>query len=147
MMTSILLNPQLLITSGILGPEAVAVRFISCFAGGLGAGICVRYFYKNRSFFDFTGFFQTSKKASPGAMNCTGGCARLTPRAQQPLKFIATEEAFFNVWKKQLRQRFFDIHSNNPKVSPEPESMDSIKASYFSSSYFKAVKRPEMRLF
>ena len=60
MMTSILLNPQLLITSGILGPEAVAVRFISCFAGGLGAGICVRYFYKNRSFFDFTGFFQTS---------------------------------------------------------------------------------------
>ncbi len=31
MMSSILLNPQLLITSGILGPEAVTVRFLSVF--------------------------------------------------------------------------------------------------------------------
>ena len=56
MMSSILLNPQLLITSGILGPEAVTVRFLSSFLGGLGAGLCVRLFYKDRSYFNFTGF-------------------------------------------------------------------------------------------
>ena len=60
MMSSILLNPQLLITSGILGPEAVAVRFLSCFLGGLGAGLCVRVFYKDKSYFNFSGFSESS---------------------------------------------------------------------------------------
>ena len=62
MMSSILLNPQLLITSGILGPKAVAVRFLSCFLGGLGAGLCIRFFYKGRSYFDFSGFAGTSSR-------------------------------------------------------------------------------------
>ena len=62
MMSSILLNPQLLITSGILGPEAVAVRFLSSFLGGLGAGFCVRIFYKDRSYFNFTGFSEASSR-------------------------------------------------------------------------------------
>ncbi|HIV38987.1 MAG TPA: permease [Candidatus Blautia stercorigallinarum] len=60
MMSSILLNPQLLITSSILGPEAVAVRFLSCFLGGLGAGLCVRVFYKDKSYFNFSGFSESS---------------------------------------------------------------------------------------
>lgn len=56
MMSSILLNPQLLITSGILGPEAVTVRFLSAFLTGIGAGLCVRFFYRDRSYFNLTGF-------------------------------------------------------------------------------------------
>ena len=49
MMSSILLNPQLLITSGILGPEALAVRFLSSLLVGIGAGLCVKFFYKGRN--------------------------------------------------------------------------------------------------
>ena len=60
MMSSILLNPQLLITSGILGPEAVAVRFLSGFLVGVGAGLCVRFFYKDRSYFNFNGFSESA---------------------------------------------------------------------------------------
>ncbi len=45
MMSSILLNPQLLIYSAALGSTAMAIRFISCFLCGIGAGLCVRYFY------------------------------------------------------------------------------------------------------
>ena len=60
MMSSILLSPQLLITSGILGLEAVTVRSLSSFLGGLGAGLCVRFFYKDRSYFNFTGFSEAS---------------------------------------------------------------------------------------
>lgn len=59
MMSSILLNPQLLITSGMLGPEAVAVRFLSSFLVGVGAGLCVRFFYKDRNYFNFAGFSET----------------------------------------------------------------------------------------
>jgi uncharacterized membrane protein YraQ (UPF0718 family) len=56
MMSSILLNPQLLIYSAALGEAALALRFISCFFCGIVAGLCVRLFYKNKPFFDFTGF-------------------------------------------------------------------------------------------
>ena len=62
MMSSILLNPQLLITSGILGLEAVTVRSLSSFLGGLGAGLCVRFFYKDRRYFNFTGFSEASSR-------------------------------------------------------------------------------------
>ena len=62
MMSSILLNPQLLITSGILGPEALAVRFLSSLLVGIGAGLCVKFFYKGRNYFDFTGFSGTSSR-------------------------------------------------------------------------------------
>lgn len=56
MMSSILLNPQLLITSGILGPEAVTVRFLSAFLGGLGAGLCVRFFIEAGAILILPGF-------------------------------------------------------------------------------------------
>ena len=62
MMSSILLSPQLLITSGILGLEAVTVRSLSSFLGGLGAGLCVRFFYKDRRYFNFTGFSEASSR-------------------------------------------------------------------------------------
>ena len=56
MMTSILLNPQLIIYSAALGPAALAVRIVSCFLCGIAAGLLVRIFYRGREFFDFTGF-------------------------------------------------------------------------------------------
>ncbi|MBQ8330473.1 MAG: permease [Lachnospiraceae bacterium] len=56
MMTSILLNPQLIIYSAALGTSALAVRIISCFLCGIAAGILVRLFYKDKEFFDFSGF-------------------------------------------------------------------------------------------
>jgi uncharacterized membrane protein YraQ (UPF0718 family) len=56
MMSSILLNPQLLFYSAALGPAALIIRFVSCFFCGIAAGLCVRLFFKNRSFFNFSGF-------------------------------------------------------------------------------------------
>lgn len=56
MMSSILLNPQLIIYSAALGNTALAVRIVSCFVCGIVAGLLVRLFYRNRSFFNFSGF-------------------------------------------------------------------------------------------
>lgn len=56
MMSSILLNPQLIIYSAALGMTVLAVRIISCFLCGVFAGIIIRFFYRDRSFFNFKGF-------------------------------------------------------------------------------------------
>jgi uncharacterized membrane protein YraQ (UPF0718 family) len=56
MMASILLNPQLIIYSTALGTTVLAVRIVSCFLCGIAAGLLVFVFYRNREFFDFTGF-------------------------------------------------------------------------------------------
>lgn len=56
MMSSILLNPQLIIYSAALGKTALAVRIISCFLCGSAAGLLLRIFYKGKNFFDFEGF-------------------------------------------------------------------------------------------
>ncbi len=61
MMSSVLLNPQLLIYSSALGRTALSIRFIECFLCGIAAGLFVRMFYKNKFFFNFKGF---SEKAS-----------------------------------------------------------------------------------
>lgn len=45
MMSSILLNPQLIIYSAALGPAMLAVRIVSCFFMGLAAGLLVHFFY------------------------------------------------------------------------------------------------------
>ncbi|MDR3171647.1 MAG: permease [Treponema sp.] len=56
MMSSILLNPQLLFYSAALGTTALVVRFVSCFVCGVSAGLCVRYLCKGKRFFNFAGF-------------------------------------------------------------------------------------------
>lgn len=56
MMASILLNPQLIIYCAALGTTALAVRIISCFVCGIAAGLAVHLFYRERDFFDFSGF-------------------------------------------------------------------------------------------
>ena len=61
MMSSVLLNPQLLIYSAALGNFALCVRFISCFLCGIAAGLLVRFCFKDKHFFNFEGF---SKRAS-----------------------------------------------------------------------------------
>jgi len=56
MMSSILLNPQLIIYSSALGSRALTIRLLSCFLCGIAAGLLVRIFFKGRRFFNFTGF-------------------------------------------------------------------------------------------
>jgi hypothetical protein len=66
MMSSILLNPQLIIYSAALGSTALIVRFGSCFLCGIAAGLCVRAFYRGKSFFNFSGFSeQTNRDTDP----------------------------------------------------------------------------------
>lgn len=62
MMSSVLLNPQLLIYSSALGRTALSIRFISCFLCGIAAGLFVRMFYKNKSFFNFKGFSERASR-------------------------------------------------------------------------------------
>ena len=56
MMASILLNPQLIIYSAVLGKTALAVRIVTCFLCGCTAGLLVFVFFREKNFFDFKGF-------------------------------------------------------------------------------------------
>lgn len=56
MMSSILLNPQLILYSIALGRTALAVRIISSFFCGTAAGLLLRKFYRKKAFFNFDGF-------------------------------------------------------------------------------------------
>jgi uncharacterized membrane protein YraQ (UPF0718 family) len=49
MMSSILLNPQLLFYSAALGRTAVLIRLLSCFVCGVLAGLCVRCFFRKKA--------------------------------------------------------------------------------------------------
>lgn len=55
MMSSVLLNPQLIIYSAALGPAALAVRIVSCFLCGIAAGLLVRFLHR-KEFFRFVAF-------------------------------------------------------------------------------------------
>lgn len=56
MMSSILLNPQLIVYSAALGMTALMVRIWSCFVCGIMAGLLVWICYREKGFFDFRGF-------------------------------------------------------------------------------------------
>ena len=56
MMSSILINPQLIVYSSALGASALAVRIVSCLICGIAAGVLIRVFYQKRPFFCFDGF-------------------------------------------------------------------------------------------
>lgn len=56
MMSSILLNPQLMIYSAALGGTVLTVRIISCFLCGVTAGLLLYFFYRDKPFFNFSGF-------------------------------------------------------------------------------------------
>jgi uncharacterized membrane protein YraQ (UPF0718 family) len=63
-MSSILLNPQLLIYSAALGGAALLIRFAVCFLCGVVAGVCVRLFFRKKSFFTFTRFEQPASRGT-----------------------------------------------------------------------------------
>ena len=58
MMSSILLNPQLLFYSAALGKAALLIRFVSCFFCGICAGLLVRFFFTKRKIFNFSAFLE-----------------------------------------------------------------------------------------
>jgi uncharacterized membrane protein YraQ (UPF0718 family) len=62
MMSSILLNPQLLFYSAALGKAALIIRIISCFICGITAGLLVHFFFKDKKFFNFKGFTETENR-------------------------------------------------------------------------------------
>lgn len=62
MMSSILLNPQLIIYSAALGPAALAIRISFCFLCGMTAGLLVYYATKAKAFFDFAGFAEPENR-------------------------------------------------------------------------------------
>lgn len=56
MMSSILLNPQLILYSMALGRTALVIRILSSFLCGAAAGLLIRTFYRGKDFFSFIGF-------------------------------------------------------------------------------------------
>ena len=56
MMSSILLNPQLIIYSAALGYTALCIRLLACFLCGVLAGALLHFCFKGKNFFDFHGF-------------------------------------------------------------------------------------------
>ncbi len=62
MMSSVLLNPQLMMYSAALGQTAMVIRFVSCFLCGCAAGVLVRVFYHKQGFFNFKGFQERASR-------------------------------------------------------------------------------------
>jgi uncharacterized protein len=56
MMSSILLNPQLILYSAALGKTMLLIRILASFLCGITAGLLVHYFFNKKPFFNFTGF-------------------------------------------------------------------------------------------
>ncbi len=62
MMSSILLNPQLIIYSAALGLKVLMIRIVTCFLCGIAAGLAIRIFFKERKFFRFEGFGENQNR-------------------------------------------------------------------------------------
>ena len=62
MMSSILLNPQLIIYSAALGVKVLSIRILTCFLCGICAGVIIRILYKKKSFFTFASFNEPKNK-------------------------------------------------------------------------------------
>jgi uncharacterized membrane protein YraQ (UPF0718 family) len=62
MMSSILLNPQLILFSAALGLPALIIRLVSCFLCGITAGLIIKRFFKSKQFFNFSGFTAPANK-------------------------------------------------------------------------------------
>ncbi len=58
MMSSILLNPQLLIHTSALGVKVMLIRLNTCILVGFIAGLLIRIFYKKKSFFKFDKLYE-----------------------------------------------------------------------------------------
>ena len=56
MMSSVLLNPQLMMYSTALGMTAMFIRLLSCYVCGVTAGLLVGFWSSEKPFFNFEGF-------------------------------------------------------------------------------------------
>ena len=56
MMSSVLLNPQLIMYSTALGTTALIIRIVSCTVCGIVAGLVIHFCYRGKPFFNFDGF-------------------------------------------------------------------------------------------
>ena len=69
MMSSVLLNPQRLLYSAALGRAALVIRFVSCFLCGCAAGWLVRAFFRDKPFFNLSGFYaRASRDTHPNVL-------------------------------------------------------------------------------
>jgi len=62
MMSSVLLNPQLLFYSAALGNAALVIRFVGALLCGIAAGLLVRFFLKGRKLFNFASFTEAKSR-------------------------------------------------------------------------------------
>lgn len=62
MMSSVLINPQLVLYSGALGGTAVTIRVLSCILCGALAGVLLRVCFAGKPFFNFTGFHERQSR-------------------------------------------------------------------------------------
>jgi uncharacterized membrane protein YraQ (UPF0718 family) len=62
MMSSVLLNPQLIIYSAALGSKVLVIRIVSCFLCGIAAGLCIKFLCSKKSFFNFSGFGESCNR-------------------------------------------------------------------------------------
>ena len=62
MMSSILLNPQLIIYSAALGTKVLLIRIISCFLCGIAAGLLIKAFFRKKNYFTFQNFDEPKNK-------------------------------------------------------------------------------------
>ncbi len=62
MMSSILLNPQLIMYSAALGTKVLLIRIITCFICGIVAGLVIHWCFKKKEFFTFKGFDEPKNK-------------------------------------------------------------------------------------
>lgn len=81
MMSSILLNPQLLIYSVALGTNALLIRLNVSIIGGFLAGLLVRICFKDKKFFNFSSFEEKKTKDTDPNM-----CIRLLKNIGRNIK-------------------------------------------------------------
>ena len=62
MMSSILLNPQLIVYSAALGFKVLMIRIVTCFLCGVAAGLVIKFFFKEKNFFRFENFDEPRNK-------------------------------------------------------------------------------------
>ena len=62
MMSSILLNPQLIVYSVALGLKVLMIRIVTCFLCGVVTGLVIKFFFKEKNFFRFENFDEPRNK-------------------------------------------------------------------------------------
>lgn len=62
MMSSILLNPQLIFYSMALGFRVLLIRIMTCFLCGVIAGLFIHLFYQKKEFFSFKSFIEQTNR-------------------------------------------------------------------------------------